>query len=373
MRGPASLWLQAVLPLVAAVPAAVFAQAPLGEADMAKANKAAARVVNERMASERPDDFAMLKKVDGAEIIVVSGVYDRVEDVLRAVGIRHVVVTPAQLDSLELNARQLLIIDCPGNISGAAVEKVRKFVNAGGFLYTTDWALKNVVERAFPGYVQFNGHPTTNDVVAVQVKKKDNVFLKQLQLAAEDPKWWLESSSYPIRVQNREKVDVLITSREMAGKYGEPAIAITFPYGDGRVLHIASHFYLQQNQRRSVADNAPAAGFLMKEAALPAPVKAKVAADPQMQGIKAGDLESAYAASQLSTNLVVERKKDQSRVDGLYDQKLSKPSPTAPAAAAQPVGNMAAGTKVRVLEKKGEQVKVRTMSGDESWVDANAL
>jgi hypothetical protein len=344
---------------------------------MAKANKAAAKVVNERMAAERPEDFRLMKSVDGAEIIVVSGVYDRVEDVLSAVGIRHVVVAPAQLDHLELNARQLLIIDCPGNISSRAVEKVRKFVNAGGFLYTTDWALANVVQKAFPGYVEFNGRATSNDVVEVAVKKKDNVFLKQIQLSKEDPKWWLESSSYPIRVLNKEKVDVLITSREMAGKYGEPAIAITFPYGDGRVLHIASHFYLQQNQRRSVAENGKAGGFLKKEANLPEPLKEKLAADDEVKDVKAGDLSSSYAASQLSTNLVVERKRDQTRIEKLYDQTLKKPSPSSESAAAPPASGpnatMSAGTQVRVLEKQGNRAKVRTMSGEESWVNADAL
>jgi hypothetical protein len=369
--------IRAALATLACIPFAALAQAPLGDADMAKANTAAAKVLNERMAAERPDDFRLMKSVEGAEVIVVSGVYDRVEDVLSAVGIRHVVVSPAQLDHLELNARQLLIIDCPGNISSRAIERVRKFVNAGGFLYTTDWALANVVQKAFPGYVEFNGHATANDVVEVAVKKKDNVFLKQLQLSKESPKWWLESSSYPIRVLNKEKVDVLITSREMAGKYGEPAIAITFPYGDGRVLHIASHFYLQQNQRRSVAENGAAGGFLKKEADLPASVREKLAEDADMKDVKAGDLSSSYAASQLSTNLVVERKRDQSRVEKLYDQSLKKPSPATETAAAppsaSPAGVMAAGTQVRVLEKQGDKAKVRTMSGEESWVNADAL
>jgi len=341
---------------------------------MQAANRAAGKVLNERMAAERPDDYALLKKLDGAEVIVVSGVYDRVEDVLRAAGIRHVVITPPQLDGLELNAKQLLIIDCPGNISARAVEKVRKFVNAGGFLYTTDWALSNVLEKAFPGFVAYNGRPTTNDVVEVAVKKKDSVFLKQLQLAETNPKWWLESSSYPVRVLNREKVEVLITSREMAGKYGEPAIAITFPYGDGRVLHIASHFYLQQNQRRSVAENAPAKSFLKSSSALPKGVSDALARDKTLDGVKAGDLESAYAASQLSTNLVVERKKDQSRIEQLYHAVLKRRSVQAASPAAPPAAEpMPAGTQLRVLETQGNKAKVRTMSGDEAWVDADAL
>lgn len=134
---------------------------------------------------------------------------------------------------------------------------MRKFVNAGGYLYTTDWALLEVVQKAFPGYVEFNGQTTGNDVVAVQVKQSDNNLLKHLTLSKEDPKWWLEGSSYPIRILNKDKVDVLITSREMKTKYGDAPIAIHFRYGDGQVLHIASHFYLRTSRKTRSSRRAP--------------------------------------------------------------------------------------------------------------------
>ncbi len=59
---------------------------------------------------------------------------------------------------------------------------MRKFVNAGGYLYTTDWALLQVVQKAFPGFIEYNGRPTGNDVVAVQVEQTENNLLKHLTL-----------------------------------------------------------------------------------------------------------------------------------------------------------------------------------------------
>jgi hypothetical protein len=171
--------------------------------------------VRERMAQERPADAALLQNVESADIVVVAGQYDRVEDVLQTLAIKHTVVQPGQVGALKLNAKQLLIVNCSGNLDAAGIDRVRKFVNAGGYLYTTDWALLEVVQKAFPGYVEFNGRATENDVVEVQVKQSDNNLLKHLTLSKENPKWWLESSSYPIRILNKEKVDVLITSREM--------------------------------------------------------------------------------------------------------------------------------------------------------------
>ncbi len=349
--------------------AAYAGEAPLGDANMKLANDAAAKVVKARMKNERPEDLAWLEKAEAADVVIVSGVYDRVQDVFRALQLPHTVVSPRQLAKMTLNAKQLVIINCPGELGPIALEKVRKFVNAGGFLYTTDWALQNVVQRAFPGFVRFNGNETANDVVEVEVKSSDNNFLKHLKLSKENPKWWLESSSYPIRILNPEKVEVLITSREMKKKYGDAPIAVTFQYGDGRVLHIASHFYLQQNQIRTVAEAKKAKAYL-KDSVLTAATNKELEKDAAFDKVRAGDLQSAYAAQQVTSNLVIERKKDQGRVQALYNRQLAAP------AEAKPTGGPArisAGAQVKVLEERDGKAKVRAMDGEEGWVSTSAL
>ncbi len=325
-----------------------LAASPLGDERMSRANEAAAAVVRERMAQERPEDHRVLQSVEQADIVVVRGEYDRVEDVLTTLKIPHVVVNPNAVARLPLSARQLLIIDCPGTIGGAGLERIRKFVNAGGFLYTTDWALTHVVMKAFPGFVGFNGVQTANDVVEVEPVAAQDNLLKHLTLSRTNPRWWLESSSYPITVLNPQRVNVLISSREMKKKYGESPIAVTFRYGDGQVLHIASHFYLQQNQTRTVAEKKNAKKFLDEDSTLSASTKA-AAARRIGDDVVAGDLSSAYAAQQMTSNLVVERKKDQARIDGLYGRRWN-------------------GQAVKPLESRGNSTQVRTLDGEERWV-----
>jgi len=67
-------------------------------------------------------------------VVGVSGEHDRVQDVLKEVGVPHIVVSPMVLARTPLNAKQLLIINCAGSLGPQELEKVRKFVNAGGFL-----------------------------------------------------------------------------------------------------------------------------------------------------------------------------------------------------------------------------------------------
>lgn len=361
---------------VCAVAATAFA-GDLGSERMQKANKAASTVVKERMAKERPADAKVLEAVEAADIVVVRGQYDRVEDVLRQLDIKHTTVNPHQVAALNLNAKQLLIVDCPGNIPTAGIERIRKFVNAGGYLYTTDWALTNVVQKAFPGFIAFNGRETADDVVEVEVKQAEHNLLKHLTLSRDNPKWWLEGSSYPIKVLQPEKVDVLITSKEMKRKYGEAPIAVHFRYGDGQVLHMASHFVLQQGQTRTVAEKKKSKDYIATDSALATETKKALEGKIDFSDdVVAGDLNSAYSAQQVTSNIVVERKKDQSRIDGLYSKSLKAPVPAKPSAttpSAQPVPQLGAGTKVKELERQGEQVKVRTMEGEEAWVPASAL
>jgi hypothetical protein len=40
-----------------------------------------------------------------------------------------------------------------GKLSGVAIEKIRKFVLSGGYLFCEDWTIKELVEPAFPGFV----------------------------------------------------------------------------------------------------------------------------------------------------------------------------------------------------------------------------
>jgi hypothetical protein len=278
-------------------------------------------------------------------------------------------VTPMQLARTPLNAKQLLIINCSGSLGPKGLEKVRKFVNAGGFLYTTDWALTNVVEKAFPGFIAFNGRETADDVVEVQVKESSGSnLLKHLHLANANPKWWLEGSSYPIRVLAPDKVEVLVESREMKKKYGAAPVAVMFRYGDGKVLHIASHFYLQRNQVRSVAEAKKGGAYLKEDAKLSKKAAEALANDEDVKNAQAGDLQSAYAAQQMTSNLVIERKKDQVRIDQLYSRTLAQPAPASRASA-----GLGSGTRVKVVEQKGEKVKVRSMEGDEAWVDSAAV
>ncbi|MFW9822378.1 MAG: hypothetical protein ACFFE4_05560 [Candidatus Thorarchaeota archaeon] len=275
---------------------------------MEQAYKASSKILEKRMSKERPMDLEILKKVKESSIIIVTGSYDRVESVLDMIKIPYVLIEPDEVEQIELNPDQILIINCPGNIYDKGLPKIKNFVKRGGFLFTTDWALQNILEKIFPEYVKYNQRPTGDDCVAVQVVDKSNKFLEGLFKAEEEPIWWLESSSYPIQIIDKKNVKVLVTSKEMEKKYGEAPIVITFKYGDGgTILHMTSHYYLQRAELRTKRHKMSAKEYIQNEMAFTDEEAEEIEKD--LDGLTLGEAESAYSTTQFISNVIVEQQK----------------------------------------------------------------
>lgn len=269
-----------------------------------RAYRAAGQVHRSRMAEEAPLDAAALEDVQASDIVVVGGIYDQVERVLAALDMPHTSVGPDQLAQVELSPHQLLVVNCPGQVGARQAHRVRDFVDAGGSLFTTDWALKHVIEHAFPNTISFNRQPTRDDVVRIEVLAHDNPFLTGVMDGADDPQWWLEASSYPIRIHDPERVNVLIQSAELATRYGEAPVAVTFEHGAGEVFHMISHYYLQRTELRGARHLQPASSWATEKGVAIDDMDEAVMAD-----LSLGEIEAAGASARLFSNVIAQNKR----------------------------------------------------------------
>jgi hypothetical protein len=275
------------------------------------------------------------------------------------VQVKHVVVPPNLVERLPLMSTQTLMVNCPGNLTRAGVARVKQFVKTGGYLVTTDWAL-TLLARAFPGYVARGGRDTGNDVVAVHVHKSDDPWLKHVQTGGQRPRWWLESSSYPIRILDKQRVKVLISSPEMGRKYGHSPIAVAFTFDDGKVLHMTSHFYLQQAKLVGAKERAKGTAF----------AKAAGLSEKQI-----GELNSAYSMQRVTANVLVSRQAENKALLQKFGKRARRGITLSGAASGKgrAQGDVGKDYRLRVVEKKGKRVKVRDLFGREGWTDEDSL
>ena len=198
------------------------------------------------------------------KILAIKGRYEKPEKVVdHMYAAKHETIKPNQIMKYNLNEYDVVLIGCPGDeIPHSAFPKVSEYVNLnGGWLITTDWALKHIIETIFPGYIRWNRERTADAVVSCQILEPNHPFLdgvlteiqqdkwskKAINTKKSEFKWWLENRSFPIQVLNPE-VRVLISSMEIQKKWGDAPVLCYFDYGKtgGRIIHLISHTHLQK-------------------------------------------------------------------------------------------------------------------------------
>jgi hypothetical protein len=270
--------------------------------EMKKAYRVARELLWDRLDTTMPGTTEILRQVHQSDLVVVQGQYDHIEDVLESADMPFSLIEPGRLDRARLRPDQIVFVNCPGIVTDKALRKLREFVEQGGFLFTTDWAIKHVLERAFPGYIEFNKNPTQDEVVRIEILDRDDSFLKSVLDAGDDPLWWLESSSYPIRILDAEKVKVLIRSKEIQERHGEDPVFVSFEVGKGVVYHMISHFYLQRTETRTARQAKASTDYVLaKGIDMAALAKYK---ELGAQEITTGQLESALTSSTMITSIV---------------------------------------------------------------------
>ena len=271
-----------------------------------KAYLSGASIAKDRMAREAPLDAEALAAIVESDIVVVPGCYDHVERVLQALEVPYQTIQSGSLDQIDLRPEQLLVVNCPGTLTPAEIIQVRDFVASGGTLFTTDWALRNVIEPAFPGRIEYNDRSTADDVVGIEVVDSDSPYLQGVLDSDDDPQWWLEGSSYPIRVLDPEQVRVLIRSGELGEKYGECAVAVVFEFGKGEVFHMISHYYLQRTELRNDRHAMSAEDYASEKGVEFSPAMSKMVSD-----LTLGEVEAAATSARLFANIIANKKQSQ--------------------------------------------------------------
>ena len=169
---------------------------PLRVSSFSRSSSSTGTVVD-HLSGLRKKGFAGLENAPKKGIIVLSAVFtrkvrrdlnnDHMEEVLRRMGVPHTVVHREDFDKFDLRQTGAILINCaqfnkfcicptckPGGgrnnrlyrctgcdkhiifepkLSPDSIEKLKKFVLAGGYVFSEDWIVKEFLEKAFPKFV----------------------------------------------------------------------------------------------------------------------------------------------------------------------------------------------------------------------------
>ena len=275
---------------------------------MSTAYRVAQEMIKDKLKDVDEDMAAEFEELGQSEVIVSKGVHDYIEQVFNGIGLKHNLINPQQFEKIDLDPDKIIFINCPGNVTSKGLRNLVTFVEKGGFLFTTDWALRHVIEPGFPGYIKYNNRPTSDEVVRVDILAEEDPFLQSLIGPNDDPQWWLEGSSYPIEILNHKEVDILIKSKEIEKKYGESAVFVTFDYGKGKIYHMISHFYLQRAETRTARHAKSGAEYANEKLNMDEYREEKYK-NMGIDDANLSDVEAAYSSSSMMNKILWDKRK----------------------------------------------------------------
>jgi len=196
-------------------------------------------------------------------VLLTRGGGDNIQDLLTMYGIEHRMVRAAAVQKCGLHPHALFIVNCPGEINDKDVEAIRFYVHAGGYLFGSCWALKETIEKCFPGIIRkYETRAQIIDIVYAEPVPAESPFTKGVFGEGCEPYYMLEGA-HLIEVLDPERFEVLIDSPDTATRWGEGNLAGWFTIGHGLVLDSANHFDLQGMREAKVKDEKERMAFAM--------------------------------------------------------------------------------------------------------------
>lgn len=272
----------------------------------------AEEIVREKIAADSSDDINILRSLSRDEVIVVSGTADHIENVFNKIHLPHTFITPEQLTSRKLTPNQTVYMNChPTGYTPQAKENVKRFVAEGGLLITTDYVLNMLLTELFPDLLVYGGENTVDKSVAIECADDD--YDEVLKAFKGESFWKLAGGSHPITIKDKNKVTVLISSKQLEKEYpGKGAVLIRFQYEQGTVYHMISHFHLQHSGAKAgnaTIDAAKASDYAKEKGATQETVDKMKKMELNNNNLTYTDVQNASVTTEMAYRAAMGQKK----------------------------------------------------------------
>lgn len=178
-------------------------------------------------------------KLNPRAIVNVRGEWDNGSNLLFNLGFPHSSCSGKELLEMPLESTNTIVINCPGEIPKECMPKLRKFVEDGGNVLSSDCSLSPLIKTCFPGLLDWNLGSSKEAIVDVHVTDGQDL------LAGGTSKgfWKLDKACQLMRILDRDAVSIIATSPTLAKNDPdkEGVLVAMFNFGKGRVLHTLGH------------------------------------------------------------------------------------------------------------------------------------
>ncbi|UCF08728.1 MAG: hypothetical protein JSW28_03285 [Thermoplasmata archaeon] len=157
---------------------------------------------------------------------------------------QHDIIDYTKLDSTDLSKYHLIILGSH-NKKEPNLDKLKKYIEDGGYLLATGASLNSIVADLFPNMLSFDKKEIKGGFFKGEVKSLEHPYFTGAT-KKKAMKFWIEDKSHPVKKVGPD-VKELVTSKKLEKKYGSGTIVVTFNYGNGIVIYMMPKLHNQKS------------------------------------------------------------------------------------------------------------------------------
>jgi hypothetical protein len=190
--------------------------------------------VAESKKKDKQKEFAKVQE-NGA-ILGINGNKEKIGGAIKNIYAKEKdVIDFAKLGSTDLKKYHVIVIGSHDKKEPLA-DRLKKYVEEGGFLVTTSDTLESIIIQQFPGELAPEKEEIKGGVYKGEFTSLEHPVVKGAT-NKKVMKFWIEDGSHPVKKVGL-KIDEVANSKKLEKKYGLGTLIVAFNFGEGTIIHM---------------------------------------------------------------------------------------------------------------------------------------
>lgn len=192
-----------------------------------------AKVAESKQAEKRR---AFVKVSNNGAVLGINGNIEKVGAAVKNLYANQCdIIDFSKLGSTDLGKYHLIVIGSHDK-KAALADRLKKFIEEGGYLVTTARCLDTILADLFPDLIGYDKQEIKDGAFKGEIPRLEHPFIRGAT-KKKALKFWIEDGSHPIK-KVKPGIDELVSSKKLEKKYGSGALIVALNYGSGMIIHM---------------------------------------------------------------------------------------------------------------------------------------
>ncbi|UCE74916.1 MAG: hypothetical protein JSV56_04230 [Methanomassiliicoccales archaeon] len=204
-----------------------------------------AKVAEKKQAEKRK---VFVKVSNNGAVLGINGRIEKVEGAVKNLYANQKdIIDFSKLGATDLSKYHVILIGSHDKKVPLA-DRLKKYIEEGGFLVTTARCLDSFIADLFPDIITYEKQQIKGGAFKGEISSLEHPLFRGAT-KKKAMKFWIEDNCHPIK-KVKPDIDEVVSSKKLEKKYGSGAMIVALNYGAGMIVHMLPKLHPPQSNEQ---------------------------------------------------------------------------------------------------------------------------